>query len=221
MIHRYTAYRLRQSNVIIVLFCSSLVLAFILLLAFQAARSNVHIPEQDFSSIRIPAYEPNSVTFQVEIDTSNFSPNIVPVDLSDGRVSSEFGMRIHPVSGKFCMHTGIDLAVDTGTPVVAAADGRVSFAAKRGGYGNLVIIDHLNEFTTRYAHLSKIMVGEGDFVRRGDTVGLVGMTGVVTGPHLHYEVRINGEEQNPREFLPEHFEKIAKEKQKTLDTGGN
>jgi murein DD-endopeptidase MepM/ murein hydrolase activator NlpD len=116
------------------------------------------------------------------------------------------------------MHCGIDLAVDIGMPVMATADGQVEFASRRGGYGKLVIVDHLNQFKTRYAHLSEIKVRKGDYVKRGDIIGLVGETGVVTGPHLHYEVRIldhdhpmKGLEHDPREFLPEGFDRVASE----------
>ena len=218
MIRRLSVYTLKKGNVIFASSLVAFVVLILVLLALQSATSNTHVPDNGFPNVKIPSYEPDDSIYQVEVDKSNFVPNIVPVDMTEGRVSSEFGMRIHPVHGDRRMHCGIDLAVDIGEPVMASADGQVEFASRRGGYGNLVIIDHLNEFKTRYAHLSRIKVREGDYVKRGDIIGLVGKTGVVTGPHLHYEVRIldedhpiKGVEHDPREFLPEGFDKVAHE----------
>jgi murein DD-endopeptidase MepM/ murein hydrolase activator NlpD len=133
---------------------------------------------------------------------SRYVPDILPVSLEAGWVSSEFGMRVHPVSGQRRMHTGIDLAVDEGVPVKAAADGKVIFAGDGGGYGNLVKIDHGNGIETRYAHNSVLKVKAGDSVKRGQVVSLAGHSGVATGDHLHYEVRVDGEPVNPRDYLP-------------------
>ena len=132
-------------------------------------------------------------------------PNILPVSLEEGWVSSEFGMRIHPITKKRAMHYGIDLAVDEGVPVKAAADGEVIFSGNSGNYGNLVKIDHGNGIETRYAHNSVLKVKAGDFVRRGQVISLAGHTGRATGDHLHYEVRVNGEAVNPRKSLPTSF----------------
>jgi len=137
------------------------------------------------------------------IDWHERIPWGLPVSLERGWVSSEFGMRMHPVLHKRCMHEGIDLAVDAGEVVRSTARGVVTFADERGGYGLLVIVDHENGMTTRYAHLSKFLVGVGDHVERGERLGLSGATGRVTGEHLHYEVRIEGEAVNPRSYLPE------------------
>jgi murein DD-endopeptidase MepM/ murein hydrolase activator NlpD len=128
----------------------------------------------------------------------------LPVSLERGWVSSEFSMsRIHPVSGVRRPHYGIDLAVDAGTPIRATARGVVTFAGGKSGYGLLVIVDHENGFSTRYAHCSKLLVKASNQVERGETIALAGATGNVTGEHLHYEVRINGEAVNPRRYLPE------------------
>ena len=138
----------------------------------------------------------------VSDDGARYLPNILPVSLEAGWVSSEFGMRVHPVTGQRRMHTGIDLAVDEGVPVKAAADGKVIFAGDGGGYGNLVKIDHGNGIETRYAHNSVLKVKAGDSVKRGQVVSLAGHSGVATGDHLHYEVRVDGEPVNPRNYLP-------------------
>ena len=99
-------------------------------------------------------------------------------------------------------HSGIDLGAPQGTPVKAAAGGRVKTAAYQGGYGNLVVIQHANGTETRYAHLSKLGVRAGETVRSGEVVGRVGSTGNSTGPHLHFELRVNGQARDPRDFLP-------------------
>ena len=114
---------------------------------------------------------------------------------------SGYGMRIHPVHGDQRMHHGIDLDAPAGTPVAAISDGIVTFAGERGGYGNLVVIDHGGGFETRYAHQEHLSVTEGDLVRAGDVLGAVGSTGVSTGPHLHFEVRRDGESVDPEPWL--------------------
>ncbi len=113
-----------------------------------------------------------------------------------GLHSSEFGSRW----GGF--HSGMDIAVPVGTPAAVVADGTVTFAGWDGGYGYSVMIDHGGGVETRYAHASKVLVTEGQAVTQGDQVILVGSTGNSTGPHLHFEVLINGVAQNPREYLP-------------------
>jgi len=118
-------------------------------------------------------------------------------------VTSEFGYRIDPFTGRHKGHSGIDLAAPQGTPIRAALDGTVLFARyKTTGYGYHLAIDHGGGFVTFYAHCSKILVTEGQAVKAGDIIAEVGSTGRSTGPHLHFEVRINGEIQNPRSYLP-------------------
>ena len=121
--------------------------------------------------------------------------------LADSRVSSLFGPRVHPIYGVGRMHNGIDFTAPTGTPIRAAHDGVVVIAAPQGGYGNTVVIDHGNGVGTLYGHMSAFTVREGDVVRRGDIVGAVGSTGLSTGPHLHFEVRREGQPVNPLPYL--------------------
>ena len=116
-------------------------------------------------------------------------------------MSSPFGMRMDPFLGRPAIHTGIDLRGDIGEPVHATAAGKVSIAGREGGYGNMVEINHGNGLSTRYGHLSKILVKPGQSVRIGEVIGLIGSTGRSTGPHLHYETRINGEAVDPQKFL--------------------
>ena len=114
------------------------------------------------------------------------------------RVTSGFRMdRMHPILRRVLPHTGIDYAATHGTPVRATADGSVSYAAVRGGYGNMVEVQHPNGYATRYAHLSRIGVRAYQAVRQGDVIGYVGATGLATGPHLHYEVRRKGQPVDP------------------------
>ncbi len=115
--------------------------------------------------------------------------------------TSPFGVREDPFLHEPAMHTGMDIRGEPGEPVHAAAAGRVSIAGWDGGYGNLVEIDHGNGLATRYGHLSQIDVQVGEDVRVGQTIGLIGSTGRSTGPHLHYETRVDGEPVNPQKFL--------------------
>ena len=115
--------------------------------------------------------------------------------------TSPFGLREDPFLHEPAIHTGMDMRGEVGEPVHATAAGRVTIAGWDGGYGNLVEIDHGNGLATRYGHLSKIEVHVGDEIRIGQVIGLVGSTGRSTGPHLHYETRINGEPVNPEKFL--------------------
>jgi murein DD-endopeptidase MepM/ murein hydrolase activator NlpD len=117
-------------------------------------------------------------------------------------ISSPFGSRVHPVLKKKIDHEGIDFALPTASPVRAAADGVVIYVADMEAHGKTVVIDHGNGLASVYCHLSTALVEEGAKVRRGEVVARSGMTGLATGPHLHFEVRVNGKPQNPREFLP-------------------
>ncbi|QNO15015.1 M23 family metallopeptidase [Alkalicella caledoniensis] len=118
-----------------------------------------------------------------------------------GRISSPFGNRRGPFTGRIEFHSGIDIANSTGTPIYATADGSVSVAAYRSGWGNLVIIEHSNGFSTYYAHMSRIAVKPWEKVEKGQIIGYVGSTGNSTGPHLHYEVRLRGTPVNPRNYM--------------------
>jgi murein DD-endopeptidase MepM/ murein hydrolase activator NlpD len=120
----------------------------------------------------------------------------------NGRVVSPFGYRVHPILGIRRLHTGIDIDASTGDPIRAAETGRVILAQTYGGYGRAVVIDHGGGMATLYAHQSSLAVSEGDQVERGEVIGYVGCTGLCTGPHLHFEVRINGAFVDPMGYLP-------------------
>jgi murein DD-endopeptidase MepM/ murein hydrolase activator NlpD len=121
-----------------------------------------------------------------------------PVD--GARVSSGFGMRRHPILGYTKMHKGVDFAAPTGTPIYAAGDGTIDFVGRKNGYGNYIALRHSAEIKTAYAHMYRFASGmrRGTRVRQGDVIGYVGSTGRATGPHLHYEVVLNGRQVNPR-----------------------
>lgn len=120
---------------------------------------------------------------------------------TSGRISSPFGYRTHPVTGSYTLHSGIDIAASSGTTVVASRNGKVVSAGYSGSYGNLIVISHGNGIETAYAHLSSINVRVGESVSQGQLIGKVGSTGRSTGPHLHFEVRINGTAVNPSKYI--------------------
>ncbi|MFT8735999.1 MAG: M23 family metallopeptidase [Zymomonas mobilis] len=135
-----------------------------------------------------------------ETEKSAVVPSATPLN-SRFLLTSPFGVRSDPFRRHSAMHAGVDLAAPYGTPVYASADGVVDRAGGASGYGNLVEIDHGHMIQTRYGHLSRIMVHEGQAIKRGDLIALMGSTGRSTGSHLHYEVRIQGEAVNPVPFL--------------------
>ncbi|MET0094196.1 MAG: peptidoglycan DD-metalloendopeptidase family protein, partial [Sedimenticola sp.] len=153
-------------------------------------------------------------------DGSYFSPDgksmrkaflRAPVDFR--RISSRFTReRYHPVLGKKRPHRGVDYAASTGTPIKAAGDGKVIYRGRKGGYGRTIIIQHGQKYTTLYAHMSKYRgkVKNGSRVRQGQVIGYVGKSGLATGPHLHYEFRVNGVHRNPLTVKLPAAEPIAK-----------
>ncbi len=145
----------------------------------------------------------------------NNTPAIQPVPEKYLRtMASGYGVRLDPIYGTSKFHEGMDFSAPVGTPVYATANGRVRTASWQGAYGNMVEIDHGFNYTTRYAHLSKIITHDGALVKRGDLIGLVGNTGKSTGSHLHYEVRLRGAPQNPVNYYffdltPEQYDEIV------------
>jgi murein DD-endopeptidase MepM/ murein hydrolase activator NlpD len=129
---------------------------------------------------------------------ANAAPSLWPVE---GQVTGSFGERIDPFNGEGAFHSGVDISSNYGHPVIAPADGVVTFADFMGGYGKAIMISHGHGIATRYGHLSGFAVTSGQKVHRGDTIGYVGLSGRSTGPHLHYEVRINDTPVNPYKYL--------------------
>ncbi len=146
-------------------------------------------------------------------------PSLMP--LAGGRMTSGYGMRTHPVIKKRRRHKGVDIAAPTGTPVYATADGMVGRADWFSTYGLYISIDHGADMETRYAHLSRLAVAAGQRVRKGDLIGYVGSTGRSTGPHLHYEVRVDGVAVDPIPYMVERTPRVAARNQGELTgTGG-
>ncbi|TIX49000.1 M23 family metallopeptidase [Alteraurantiacibacter aquimixticola] len=130
-------------------------------------------------------------------------PSRMPVE--GVRLTSGYGMRNHPILRQRRQHNGVDLAAGHGTPVYATADGRVGRAQWFGSYGNYVQIEHGGDLQTRYAHLSSYTVAAGERVQKGDLIGYIGSTGRSTGPHLHYEVRLDGEPVDPIPYMTAQY----------------
>ena len=125
--------------------------------------------------------------------------SLMKTPINGARLSSSYGMRKHPISGYNKMHKGVDFAAPTGTPIFAAGNGIVEYAGRNGGYGKYIRIRHDSTYKTAYAHLNsyKKGIGSGVRVKQGDIIGYVGSTGKSTGPHLHYEIIVNGKQINP------------------------
>ena len=131
------------------------------------------------------------------MDGKNLRRTYLAAPLQFSRISSGFTMRLHPILQTWKAHLGIDYAAPMGTPVKAVGDGVVEFAGVQNGYGNVIFVQHPQGPLTVYAHLSSIKVRKGQTVSQGDAIGAVGQTGWATGPHLHFEFRLNGQHQDP------------------------
>jgi beta-lactamase regulating signal transducer with metallopeptidase domain len=152
-----------------------------------------------------PAMEVLFDVFSMDAIQEEVKPSIKPVRDEDLiKISSGYGMRIHPITKKKKMHKGVDFVAKMGTPVIATADGRIikkTFEQEGKGYGRYIAIQHDNVYVSVYTQLSKFNVEVGDVVKQGDVIGYVGSSGISTGPHLHYEVHKNGERVNPADYF--------------------
>jgi len=141
---------------------------------------------------------------ELEISSENLKkfvdavPTLIP---AYGKISSTFGIRNHPITKVDTAHKGVDIAASMGDPILAAASGVVEYSGYSKGYGNNVIIDHKNGYRTIYGHSSKLLVKKGELVKKGQTIALVGSTGVSTGPHLHFEIRIDNIAVDPTAYV--------------------
>ncbi len=160
------------------------------------------------SPIQIAPMETNSEESDMEnqiraIQTTSNPSNLPTVWAHLGKINNEYGFRRNPFGGRsYEFHGGLDIDGERGDAVIAPANGVVTKAGWQGGYGNLIEIDHGNGLMTRYGHLSNIAIQAGDSIQRGQVIGAVGSTGRSTGPHLHYELRLNDKAINPRRLLP-------------------
>lgn len=149
----------------------------------------------DFARMRKPGS--GAITAPGLRGLPSFASMPTRLPLAASSMTSRFGVRRHPISGDVRLHSGVDLAAPLGTPVYAPTAGYVSAASWNGGYGLFVAIEHGGGMQTRYGHLSRVAVASGQYVAAGTVIGYVGSTGNSTGPHLHYEVRFNGQAVNP------------------------
>ncbi len=181
--------------------------------AAQAARPSPQGGDEEFNRLFTGWKSADNGTFALPVATpigaAGATPSYLPRSVSipsrmpvnNATLTSGFGLRWHPVIGGRRQHKGVDLAAPTGTPIHASADGTVAMAERYSGYGLYVQIEHGGSLETRYGHMSRIAVAEGQYVHKGDVIGYVGSTGRSTGPHLHYEVRVDGAAVNPIPYM--------------------
>ena len=164
----------------------------------EDAVSNLYVQKPQVTVAKTKTTSVGSVNTATTIAGGKVSLGISLARPVSGIISSRFGARS---SIRSSAHTGLDIATSTGTPVLAAASGTVTFSGRKGSYGNLLVITHSNGVQTYYGHCSKLYVSAGTTVTQGQTVAAVGSTGNSTGPHLHFEVRVNGVAYNPQNYL--------------------
>lgn len=168
-------------------------------LGYRNLIASVDSREGDIAGLRQVAVDYRAkIQRERELAALNRTPSIWP---ARGEISSDYGWRMHPVLGYGRVHTGLDIAAAYNSPIVATAAGTVESSGWLGGYGNAVTINHGNGVSTLYGHCAVLNVSAGQFVKKGQTIALVGSTGVSTGPHLHYEVLRSGEHTDPLPYL--------------------
>lgn len=156
----------------------------------------IEVPFNESDSLQEMGNPPDEINFTQAV------PHLWPVKEDLGYISSWFGSLRSKGGGRSRTHKGVDIIIPKGTPVIATADGTVRLSRTMSGYGQLIVIEHVDKINSAYAHLSKMLVKEGDVIKEGDIIGLSGATGRVTTPHLHYEVRKGETAINPVWFLP-------------------
>jgi murein DD-endopeptidase MepM/ murein hydrolase activator NlpD len=163
--------------------------------------NDTSIDQEEFMSlIKLDINDYSTIINEVEdkIEFLECKPDLVPVK---GRISSPYGFRTHPLTGKYSFHDGVDIVNDIGTPIKAAGAGVVTFNGRSGSYGNVLIISHGYGYKTIYAHTRENFVSVGDEVKKGEIIAEIGMTGTTTGPHLHFEIHKDGELINPKAII--------------------
>jgi len=169
---------------------------------YNSLIQEMHEQTQQFNLAAINQKKSFESLFNNLEEQQNLLASTPAIRPTDGWISSKFGYRTSPFTGLREFHNGLDIAIQTGTPIVATADGVVTFAGTKGLMGKLIVIDHGYGMVTRYAHIHKMLKKNGDAVKKGDTIALVGNTGRSTGSHLHYEVHLNGIPVNPAKYIP-------------------
>ena len=149
-------------------------------------------------------YEKREMVEQVNLHVEEVAPKTIYINnfpVKTGYISSHYGMRKDPFTGRRAMHRGIDIAARKGTSIYPIGEGKVVFSGRKAGFGNMVEIEHSSTVVSRYSHLKKSLVKKGQMVKTTDAIAQVGNTGRSTGPHLHLEIAFNGETTNPRVYL--------------------
>ncbi len=186
------------------IYSSALLFSFCMVLPF------CHPKVTPVRSVTVSATEYEAMTAVSPTETveavsvNSFINFISPLD--SAFISSHFGYRTNPVSGKYKLHGGLDLAACEGSPIYAVLSGEVTASKYSDSYGNYVVIDHKNGYETLYAHCSELLCSKGDAINKGDVIALVGSTGNSTGPHLHIEVRKDGERTDPEVYFGAFFQ---------------
>ena len=161
----------------------------------QIEAATFTVGKKTYSAFR---YQRDGKVEYFNVDGRPLKKSFIRMPIPFARLTSTFGMRRHPVLGKMRVHKGVDYAATMGTPIMAAGDAKVQFVGTQHGYGKFVILDHGRGYSTLYAHMSRFgKIKRNQRIVQGTTIGYVGMTGLATGPHLHYEFRVNGEHRNP------------------------
>ena len=165
-------------------------------------KTTVSQAQQNSGGPFIPDHEVSYDNLLKQVDTYLKTIRTMPLGKPvSGRISSPFGKRLDPVNNKKAIHEGVDIKGTRGDRIIATAGGKVIKAMKNGGYGNYVEIDHGNGYVTAYAHMQNYLVKKGETVKQGQVIGQVGSTGRSTGPHLHYEIRLNQKPIDPEKFM--------------------
>jgi len=165
--------------------------------AYQRSVEQLNFLKKDPTAVAVAIEGPRLMP-RPGLGDARFTPSLWPVI---GHITGSFGERLDPFSGEGAFHTGVDISSQYGDPVHATADGVVAGVENRPGYGRLVVVEHAFGISTWYGHLSRFSTQPGMYVKRGDVIGFVGVSGRVTGPHVHYEVRIRGTPVNPWRYL--------------------
>ncbi len=168
----------------------------------SALLQEMHEQVKDLDSVAVSQHERFETLYEHLEEQRNVlacTPTIRPVE--GGYISSSFGYRTSPFTERKEFHKGLDISIKQGSPIIATADGVVSFSGAKGLLGNTIIIDHGYGFVTRYAHAKELLKKRGEKVKRGDVIAYVGNTGRSTGPHVHYEVKLNGVQVNPKRYI--------------------
>ena len=162
----------------------------------ESKKVNLSIKKTNVNAKEIEATSDSQIMSDAKTDEP-----FLPINPCAGRISSDFGQRVHPLSSSVTFHNGIDIAANEGTEIRACFDGIIEKSEHNEFSGNYIIINHENDYTSSYAHMSKRIKDEGESVKKGDVIGYVGSTGSATGPHLHFEIRQSGTPVNPRELI--------------------